>query len=472
MFKHSLCLCLLLSFLLTACTWQSVPTLLIPLDSRPCNAEEVALLARAADQDLRIPDLGLDDLTTPADTDYLWQWLEDQAGDRQNIIIYTNMLLNGGLMASRDPDSYALAPFLDRLDRFIADHETAKITLVTVIPRSLPARQDEVLAPYSKALLSWGANCDRADQRGEPAPDPPATLPRHVASRYEGLFNQTERLIEALQDRQAAGQIDRYLVALDDNTPYCLPRRVLRHTHLDSPINGADEIAAMLMAEGQEQIPLAIHYTDPAISHRVPQYEGQSLDKTVREKAAFLNFTLDPKADCHLVIHNALQNPTALKKLVERLGDDPYVIADVAKANGGDPSIWPLVSDLPENAISYSGWNTSANAIGTALAALRIEETGGAQADLASYRRLRLSVDQVYLAQLAPGLKKSWRTRGLINAYDEIADDGAKQTCEEELNQAFANYAEAVGAPAGSRLYFPWNRVFEVGYREEAPDKQ
>ncbi|MFM9412910.1 DUF4127 family protein [Peptococcus simiae] len=468
MLKKAACLCLLLSLLATGCAWQSVPTLLIPLDSRPCNTDEVALLAQAAEKDLSYPDLGLDDLTSPADTSYLWQWLEDRASDRENIIIYTNMLLNGGLMASRDPDTYALAAFLDRLDRFIADHEEVKLTLITVIPRSLPSRQDPVLGPYSQALLSWGANCDRADRKGEPAPAPPADLPRHVASRYESLFKQTEALIEALQARQQAGQIDRYLVALDDNAPYCLPRQVLRHSHLDQHINGADETAAMLMAEGRKRVPLAIHYTDPATSDRVPQYEGQALDRTVREKCAFLNFTLDPQADCHLVIHNAANNPGALEAVIASLGDDPYVIADVAKANAGDASIWSLVAKPAANSIGYSGWNTSANAIGTALAALRIEETGGAQEDLAAYHRLRLSIDQVYLAQLAPSLKKSWRAKDLIDAYDEFTSIQARKACEEDLNQAFTAYKADLAVPTDSRLYFPWNRAFEVGYREEA----
>jgi len=79
---------------------------IIPLDSRPCNTQYPELLGEMANSIVEIPYQYLDNYLTPADRAMLWSWLDTKAKDFDKIIINTTELLQGGLIASRHPQSY------------------------------------------------------------------------------------------------------------------------------------------------------------------------------------------------------------------------------------------------------------------------------------------------------------------------------------------------------------------------------
>lgn len=75
---------------------------LVPLDSRPCNTQYPQVLSQMADHRILLPPAdALDDFLRPADSEALWQWLEDASRQSQTLILFTNELFNGGLIHSR-----------------------------------------------------------------------------------------------------------------------------------------------------------------------------------------------------------------------------------------------------------------------------------------------------------------------------------------------------------------------------------
>ena len=72
---------------------------LLPLDSRPCNTQYPQVLGAMGGYEVILPpEAALDDFLQPAESQALWQWLEETAGDCPQVIIFTNELFNGGLI--------------------------------------------------------------------------------------------------------------------------------------------------------------------------------------------------------------------------------------------------------------------------------------------------------------------------------------------------------------------------------------
>ena len=145
---------------------------LMPLDSRPCNTQYPALLAESTSATLALPpEDAMDNFLDPADTTVLWSWLEEQAETADHLVIFTNSLFCGSLIASRSSGAYDniqedLQRLQDLLTSFKAREDAASVTVVQVLPRLSPNQFDSALYPYYDALTAYGQACDQADEAG------------------------------------------------------------------------------------------------------------------------------------------------------------------------------------------------------------------------------------------------------------------------------------------------------------------
>jgi hypothetical protein len=170
-----------------------------------------------------------------------------------------------------------------------------------------------------------------------------------------------------------------------------------------------------------------------------------------------------------------------LETFVDEIGQrqtagQSVAIADVAFANGADPT---LINLLSERGVSmaglaaYGGWNTAGNTIGVALAqACAVQQIrSDDQRDLQQQFLLRrLLEDWGYQAivreQAADWLesKSGQREPTSDNLEETVAWIEARlQSCHAELS-AFANRFRIV--PGTVRL--PWQRLFEVDFELES----
>ncbi len=467
-------LLVLLPFALTACAEDGDTVALIPLDSRPVNTTEVQTFATMTDTTFVLPDPELlDAFTSPAQSDALFDWLEAQDADRY--IIYTNELINGGLIASRNLDSYTnITAKIERLRTWLDSKRDKGVIVVTVLPRHLPNQFDPSLSPYVAALGDWSSAAHRASAAGQPEPETPAGVPQEALDRYTTLYNASGNLVEALMPLVEDGLIDRYYVSLDDYTAESLATDLWLQLQNDLPVDdcnrtvfikGADELTMMLIAQAiqpESENDVQIHYTSDAAKDDIPDYEGQPLSQTVQEKAAFLGLHENCDSKRILLIHNDPGNSSAVETFLAAHPNNRIAIADVAYTNKGDATLWPQLKKWPTNLVAYSGWNTAANSIGTALAWLTVEERADNSAKSA-FRALRLAQDQAYLALLGPAFKEQWLHDEKIDSNGCFTSQEARETCEEELNTAFDALWQQTDFPTG-QLHFPWQRTFEVSF--------
>lgn len=506
-----LCLLSLTLFFFCGCTTTApveTPQLriaLIPLDSRPCNTQYPLLLNQAAGASLELPSpLLLGNMTAPANSQALLQWLEDQP-EADEVIIFANTLLNGGLIQSRQADAYA--QFQDRLQSLAAycrSHESTRITVVQILPRLIPSQFDPVLAPYADLLRDYGMQWDKSDAAGQDLPDP-ADIPEQALEAYRSLQKASQDQALALNDMAAQGLIDRYIVSADDGAAFCpanITFRALGQVQSAATIttHGADELTMMLVSQaaaahqGLEPTPVRVVWSNPQAQDTIYPYESQTAASMVAEKLALAGLQADDTASRTLYIHaNTADAPATLEALSQNTGC--LAVADIACTNRGDSQLQEfLLNPLTADAVSfYSGWNTAANSIGTACAALRTAAVADAQPlseaqkeavfrALESFRAVRLGEDQLWMANLAPSLQQGFMTDGLCDSFTIFSSQSAAYAAQYRLNQAWqdqdtklaacmnGHHTLTLGRQAvegnitgfASSVDFPWNRAFEI----------
>lgn len=487
------------------------PTIaLMPLDSRPCNTQYPALLAEAATATIALPpDNILDEFLTPADTDALWTWLEEQAETADHLIIFTNSLFCGGLIASRESGAYDQnAENLERLEAlcnsFKAREDAGSITVVQVLPRLSPNQFDDALFPYYDALTDYGEAWDTADQAGEAAPEAADGVPADALAEYQRLHKESAALAKSLDALTAEGLIDQLLVSQDDGAEYCPANITFRsladHAENTQLIYGADELSMLLVANlsaaGLDASPVRIVYSDDADRSRIYPYEAASLEEMTAQKLTLGGATAGDDADATLYIHtDSSDASTTLSAVSDH--DGLFALADVAQTNQADPALADaLLSPETASALdAYAGWNTAGNTIGTTIATLRAMDTLDARWDdlsadarknavraLYAFRAIRLAEDICYMAQIRPDLQQQLALADIQDHTSAFTDSTAWQKANAQLQQAYTPYNTQLatlfnGAHTlrltnhtipvqitnfASQATFPWPRSFEV----------
>jgi len=138
-------------------------------------------------------------------------------------------------------------------------------------------------------------------------------------------------------------------------------------------------------------------------------------------------------------------------------------LADVALVNGSDAELLKMLSKggLLGKLLSYAGWNTSGNTLGTvishAMARLYMEGDAGEK-----FYVERLVEDWGYQADLRQELRRKMDADGLSMESDR---ETIEKIAEEELNRFIAEcLPEYKDRYYVSEAYFPWRRLFEIGF--------
>lgn len=141
--------------LVISLTGSNDTVLLIPLDSRPVNTQYAQLLGEMVNVKVILPDATLlDSYRKPAQTAKLMDWLEQSAPEADRILIASNELFNGGLMASREARSYQdLAGQWEKLRSFLRKNKKKTSGCCIYCRGSCPAS----LRLYGSIRRNWSA---------------------------------------------------------------------------------------------------------------------------------------------------------------------------------------------------------------------------------------------------------------------------------------------------------------------------
>ena len=445
------------------------PILLVPLDSRPPCREFVINGGKIIGREIVTPPTEYMDYYSKAgETTEMRQWLAENAGGADAVILSIDQLLSGGLLAAREAhishaDIDALSTYLRTLH---TAHPTVPLHAFYILPRAIPQdgiegwRERRALLAYARLLGRVGESLpvdeDEMERlRGEFPPDD--------LEKYLAHFDESTELASMLIELTEEGVLTRLILGQDDGEEYSVGNlkkkelaALLAQKHIAQEramiVHGADEIALSMLARlsvdelrtrGGAAPRIALRYARADMADMIFPFMAVSNDVTAREKIAMLGAALaedGTSSDVTLLI-SAGDNGAdtigtrapAAAAVKDMLAEGTTVaLVDLSRHFHAEETLLPILveKNVPVNALTaYAGWNTASNAIGTALAQAVLYHCAMQRAEnteeraRAAYANLafltgRIAEDEFYLKETINRVNDTLRNAGYQNTAD------------------------------------------------------
>lgn len=383
--------------------------LFVPLDDRPCTRDFPVQLAPLAGWTLRHPPAAkLGTFTAAGNPPELLKWLDKHLRDAEGAILSVDMLVLGGLVASRtwDIDGETARTRLNTLAQTLGNGPRP-IDVFSILMRVPPFCTSDRDRRLSNRLLQFSSMVARLG----PHPSPIARL-RLRASR-RGIPSDFLRRYEATRERNHAinrevltwarqGLVNYVLIGIDDSKTEGFNIRerdvlepLLKPRHSDM-LPGADEVALLLLArralaEAKRRPRMAVHFSPCGLAQRVTRYEDRSVSDLLQAHARVVGIQLceaGQHADIELFVNGpshrqqeaatqitrprpASRHVTFARSVAAAMAANKLVaVADLGFANGGDRSLLAALAEHVElpRLTAFAAWNTAGNTVGTVLA--------------------------------------------------------------------------------------------------------
>ena len=491
----------------------------IPLDERPCNYYFANFMLEGGDLlELVSPPLDvLGHKKSPANYEKLKFFMLDNINECYGLIVSIDMLLYGGIVPSRlhNFDQSQLTERLNLIRKLKDINPNLYIFAYSLIMRCPQySSSDEEPDYYEHCgynIFKYGEIKHKASL-GVATDEEINSLDYHY-SKCKGYFEEyvarreinSDMNIEAvklLHDKV----VDFLVFPQDDSSLYGLISldqqkisKEIKKMELENEIliyPGADEVGMVLVSRminklNNKEPKIFIEYSTPKGHLFVPMFEDREIYKTIAKQIKssgsviceniedadgilmFNTPTLDLE-DANITENHCdvlVGEKRDIKAFVDKV--ENYVtkgyrvsIADVAKINRGDVE---LVKELDFRRLilklaGYSGWNTSSNTLGTALAHLIINIHYGYTKALRKHLALRIYEDIGYdyyarkhitdncLEQLGLGYFNSGEIKGQVS---EMVHKEVLKFVQEVASSVYEEYDI-------EDCYMPWCRMFEV----------
>jgi len=379
----------------------------VPLDDRPVNADRPHLLARMVDYELITPPRNLlGRYRTPGRSEELADWLTAQVDEPHAadcLILSLDMLVYGGLVASRS-SHLSLEEAIARLEVLAQLKKQAPgipIYASSVILREVPDSCISGLDDYCQELQQYSllaAEAGRSEAESQEPEEPGTSVPAVMLRRYRQVRERNHQVNLRAIEELAAGRIDFLALPQDDARPEGLPQ--VEQARLQQRLEelgvtdramiypGADEVGMTLFARFvhqhmEKQPAIKVQWVDPAASERVASYEDRSISETVAAQVEVVGGRLiqqAAEADLILLVNPPKESDDedreslirkSLTDIEQAASTRGVAICDVATPNGADDELVNALLDSELDMVgllAFSGWNTAANSIGSALA--------------------------------------------------------------------------------------------------------
>ena len=519
---------LLLPALVAGCLPRSEPVdsgvtfLYVPLDDRPVNYLQVMEMARLANIRLITPPRDLlngDGRQAPVER--LWQWVESNRDDVDGAILSLDMLVYGGLVASR---THNLAPELlekrvgmvQDLAGVIDGPVYAFATVLRSAASSLAAEEAAYYRLYGEKIFKLGIIEHRAELglASEEELEDLARLQGEIPAGYLADYLTRRENNEAARHHfmhlAEVKDLDYLVIGRDDCYPYGFSAREARETErliaareLEDNVAtypGADELGFMLLARAFNELHdltprVYVGFGFPGAEEVVPRYEDVPLGKNIEDHISSLGgkvVAAPEEADLALIVNaprdeaveeawrqehpgDTLPAATARLAVTLKARGLPVAVADVARANGSEPALMEALAanSLLAHLAGYAGWNTAGNSIGTALA------QGSIYTGLVELGLLDEGQQQLHQRNLLTRYIDDWGYQlavrpELMEAHGLTTTDPLDPARERKLAREAGRLlkefvAQNLEPSFGRRVpvegvTFPWLRLFEVEF--------
>ncbi len=399
--------CLAPALALIACTALAQRIVLIPLDSRPAAGHFAQLIARMANVEVVLPPYELlGRYTTAGNPDAILDWLSAQdMSDVLAVVASIDMAAFGGLIASRVSDT-KIEVALKRLSRLVEIRKRntkTKFFAFSAIMRLYPTA--------TRATAAWRLNLGRYQEvkdrfRRTQSPAHRQTLQNLLAKippmeiqRYEATRVRNHQLQRALLGMVKEGAFDYVVLGQDDAQPYGphIPEQLALKQLADQYLlggrvymcEGIDQLANVLVSRallrGNDWLPrVRVVYSDPAGRGKVANYESKNIGLSVLDQliaSGARPVGPDGNHDYTLFLNTPNPREGPFRSFVQQLTDEveqgfPVAVADINLGKDGtaDQTLFAILGEDRRmmRLLSYAGWNTAGNTLGTAIPAANV----------------------------------------------------------------------------------------------------
>jgi Protein of unknown function (DUF4127) len=488
------------------------PVAFVPLDDRPVTLQLPVMLGAVAGQPLVTPPLTtIGHYLQPGNPEAILNWLESPAtADASAIVVSTDMVAYGGLVASRTPQT-GMDPAVGRLRRLArlkllrpGAFVGAFGTIVRLAPTGVPGNGQV------PGYWATGTTVDAIAAFAN-LPDPPAApgdaakaarlralIGQGVLDAYLGVRARNLGVDEWALQFVYDGGIDRLVIGQDDAGPTGLHLRdvaalgaAVRDYGIGDRVSiepGADELGMVAVARAFArnvgwQPAVRVVYSRPGGGEVQDRLEYVPIDVTIGRLIAacgarrvaqggdvvlYVRVPDTNDAD-EIAFENALATDVAAERSV--------TVADLSFLSGGPGESQRLLTeDLIARGIAgkidgFASWNTTANTVGTSLAAAlaagagRRAGTFNARAQ-AEFLLDRYIDDYAFHQFVRPELNETLRARDMDTTLltPGIAREASSLNrallwprALALLAQIFPHYRDT-----GLTITLPWDRTFET----------
>jgi hypothetical protein len=487
---------------------SSVRIAFVPLDDRPATERFPQEVAAICGTHLELPPQELlGHFTRPGDADGVGRWLLGlDTNGLTAVVISTDMLVYGGLVASRTADT-SLGTALYRLRPIVQFHRAhpevpiyAFATVMRLAPTATASSEPYLEALEHYAQLAAVATPTRAES--DALAISRSHIPDSVFWDYIGTRARDLAVDKRLAVMASDGDFASLAITQDDAgaaTGLQVPDEAALHGLVSGLglqdrvlLNpGADEMGMVMVMRAIEDAvhwspSIAIVYPSATSARQSDPLEYTAIGSTVGQLAAFLRVTgSDTPASEAPAPELAVFTPDVpdarrefFDGIVARLTTGrPTAIADLSfLTNDAEDQTYAVgaleAAGVADKPLAYASWNTTANTVGTALAE-SVATLLGEHFDAVDRSRAATFLFDRYVDDYGYRLVVRPQLQAQLRADDEDVDelgDGAN-AAESQMrsmlwpiavslwNESFASdgwRADRIG------LYLPWQRTFEV----------
>ena len=431
----------------------------IPIDNRPvCYNLTKDIVAIDNNLELLIPPREfLGDLNKIADIKKIFNWIKNLS-EYDCMVLSLDTLAYGGLIPSRrSSDSFEMIKSrMEELKPFLVGKKVyAFSSIMRISNNNYNEEEKEYWKIYGKKIFEYSYSGGKINNG----------IPDKILEDYIKTRERNFKINKMYLEWQKEGLFDTLIFSKDDCAEFGF--NVNEAKELEElggkTKTGADEIPLTLLSRAIEKnIKVFVEFTEPNYKNCISNYEDVSIEKSVQgqlELGGFKQVFDKNEADLILLVNNFIEKQGELvmgwdtkpynKNFVEP--NKMYAIADVRFTNGADNNfVNDFIDKISLNKFyGYSAWNTSANSLGSLLAAIKVKFNAKKYNDKAfkKLQIIRFLDDWAYQANV----------RGLIDMPMDIKN--LMQKYEQKLGKIFDYKTDF-------KYSFPWNRKFEVEISE------
>jgi hypothetical protein len=513
----------LIGVVLASAFARSERILLVPVDNRPAAGQFAQMIGAIAGAEVKLPPYeALGQFTRPGSPAKVLEWLEKQDySDVVAVVVSTDMIAYGGLIASRS-DTTPVESALYRLSRLKAireAHPETRFYAFSAITRILPTATKQTAS--WRQLLGYYVVM-REKVRSEPRKTlvnelrrMKDRLPQDQIVRYDRMRSRNVKVQKKLIEMTASGIFDFLMLGQDDAAPtgpHVRESSVLRKSVANKGIpskvyfcEGIDQHSNVLVSRAllrrSKYVPrVKVVFSDDDARTTYADFESKPIQGSVEDQLfasgarpveqgkpydyiLYLN-TPHPKTERLEAFISSLEN--ALDQGL------PVAVADINLTNhaAADPRVFAALrqDQRATKLLSYAGWNTAGNTVGTSIPAANMVVLGRQSSDNAIKKETareefllhRLVNDFAYHTFTRPSAYRLIQGLGGNSTQEEVygqeftvVNSFVRRDLRSYLDRYFVGLFEGVKIGLnghestivgidGARIFLPWPRAYEV----------